>query len=335
MRLWLAIVCLFAVAATSHPAAAGPARIAVVAIDITGDAAPELREQVHAALQKGIQTAGGEPVSFDMVRTATEFRPELIGCTSITCLEALTELVNVERFVRAQIEADGATYSIQVQLLEASANGGVRRGSKDTCAVCTVTDLAEHIVEQTIAVLDDSQAATATVRISTDPAGATLREGDAVLGVSPLVSELPSGEHTIIAELPGYLPAEQRITVTASGDTVQDFQIIFTSLPPIDPEKGNKGSALKWVALGAGGLLFITGAVLIAIDGNQSCGDSAAACPEVYNTLLPGLLSIGAGVGLGGAGGWLWYQESKDKKAVSAGVAPTRGGMTARLAVTF
>jgi formylglycine-generating enzyme required for sulfatase activity len=63
---------------------------------------------------------------------------------------------------------------------------------------------------------------TAHVTLASEPAGAEVREGESVLGVTPLTVELASGAHRLRFVLPRYTPAELALDVRAGQDMAPD-----------------------------------------------------------------------------------------------------------------
>lgn len=78
---------------------------------------------------------------------------------------------------------------------------------------------------------------------------------------------------------------------------------------------------------------LVTGGILIGLDGRCATDAPAGggACADVYDTKLAGLVSLGAGVALGGAATYLWLRSRGPKRAapISAIVTPHRIHITA------
>ncbi|RMH36333.1 MAG: hypothetical protein D6689_22660 [Deltaproteobacteria bacterium] len=104
-----------------------------------------------------------------------------------------------------------------------------------------------------------------------------------------------------------------------------------------DDSGGSGRRKLAGVAFALGGIGAIAGGVLIARDGEPNCPDSNARCPEVYDTLVPGIGVSAAAAVLLGAGVYLWVTADDDGEGggARAGIAPTRGGAEAFVTVRF
>ena len=98
MRVALCL-CLVALAT---PALAGERpRVALLELQIEGDAPPEVRAELEKNLAGGLYLAGFEVVRLAEVQKKLRAAPELAGCTSTNCLERIGSLVNARRFARA------------------------------------------------------------------------------------------------------------------------------------------------------------------------------------------------------------------------------------------
>lgn len=168
------------------------------------------------------------------------------------------------------------------------------------------------------------------------PNAKVLLDGKQVATGSETLSNIPSGSHVVRAELDGYNPAEQPVTVRANGST----QLNLTLTPmtgaanPVDPTKPPKepkepkqgvgkkvaGGAALAVGLGVGGVgaamysgarsAYLNSYAPLYNEGNCGPDSSGPADPEtceqaqgVYDTEVAG--PYRAGIGLMVAGGAL------------------------------
>jgi serine/threonine protein kinase len=77
----------------------------------------------------------------------------------------------------------------------------------------------------------DSTTASGTLTVNSVPPGADLSVNGVPVGSAPrAVTDLPEGEHVLLAELPSYAPVERTITVGEDGD--DDVTLILQPLPP-------------------------------------------------------------------------------------------------------
>lgn len=340
-----ATVCLILL---SLVAAAHADKIAIIEIEISGDAAPELAAPVAGSIATGLAAEGAEVVTLEDVRVALRDTPELVGCTSTTCLARIGEKLGASRFVRATIDGTGAAYSLVLFLMSADETDGIVKRVDELCAGCTVTEVNELATKTAARLLSEDAPAGLAVVIATAPPGANILVDGNSVGTSPYTGRLAPGPHTVSARLDGYLETQKQVTVTANATAAQNFELSLTPAPaiPEQPERGPRYRVWKWVA-GSGAVVWLaSGIALIAIDGNQTCdralvdvpggGQVQGQCPEVYDTALAGVLSVGVGVGLGAASGWMFYKDHQTQTAVpSASIRPTHGGGVATLRWTF
>jgi hypothetical protein len=313
--------------------------IAVIAVELTGDAAPELRGQLQQSLAKGIAAAGHQPVGLDRVRRAIGDRSELIGCTSTTCLQRIGELVEAQRFLRARVDGVGAAYTIEIELLAARPGSAVERRVEQSCTVCTITELNRMVAETATEVLTARGDEPVPIVIDSEPSGATVHIGGEPLGVTPLAIALAPGAHTVRVTHEGR-HAEKRVEVAAGSDGPQRFELVLPpKLSPADDARPYR--TWKWVAAGGSAAAVVTGAYLIAIDGDGTCTleMDQRQCPREYGTLAGGLLTVAVGAGLGATSVYLFLRDRDhgrvDERSPAAAIVPTRGGAMASFGLRF
>jgi hypothetical protein len=190
--------------------------IAVIDVEIAGDGAPELRQPIQQAISKALTDTGLKVTNLPTTLKAIKNVPELIGCSSTTCLERIYELVPTHRFVRAVITASGATYMIRLELLSPLDEESVVNTVEESCEVCTLADLNEVTATATNKLLGpDTGTKDLPVRIATDPPGALISVDDVDVGNSPVDTTLTLGPHRVVAELKGHANSEKTIEVLA------------------------------------------------------------------------------------------------------------------------
>lgn len=321
-------------------------KIAIIGIEVVGDAAPELSAQLARSTATGLEAEGAQVVSLEDVRVSLRSSQELIGCASTACLQRVGELVGASRFVRAKMESIGAAYTVELILMSAGEGDGVVKRIEDTCTACTVTELNELATKTAARLL--SEPARSAVVIATVPPGANVLVDGESVGESPYTGTLAPGDHTVVARLDGYGVGEKQIKVLAGTPEAQDFVL---SLPPSaaigdEPERTRSYKLWKWVAAGGAVVWIGTGIALVAIDGNQTCDGELVSvpgsdpvrrqCPDLYDTRLTGVLSLGVGLGLGALSGYMFYKDHQAAEAgPSANLSATRGGGIATLRWKF
>lgn len=276
------------------------ARHAVVAIEIRGDADPQLRAQVEAGIASGVERAGATVIAFDDVQAALADKPALQGCVSTTCLAQIGALVDAREFVTAAVSASGANYDVELARLDA--DGNTRRRTA-TCTVCTITELAELVADRVHDLITATAGGPQPVTIDSRPGGARLTIPGLGAHPAPWHGELAPGTHVIEARLDGHATARQEITLDDTGEE-QRFEIL---LAPVDVSPWRRRT--RWAVAGAAAAAIIGGVVLLALDGDPTCDVDGVTCPEVYGTGGAGLGLSVLGVVAGGTAGWMFWTD--------------------------
>ncbi|HET6614103.1 MAG TPA: PEGA domain-containing protein [Kofleriaceae bacterium] len=314
-------------------AGSGDRTVAILEIALSGDAAPELRNQIVASVADGLRDGGIDVISRDKVRAALDEAPDLAGCTSTTCLSRLGEMVGTERFVRGDVRATGAAYTVTLELLDASGEPSVIGQVTDACTVCTMTDLSRRI-RGAAEKLASGGGSSAPVEITSQPTGATLTIDGQPAGATPYFGDLSAGEHAIGATLPGYRAATESLAIRAGETEPQKLALELSREPSAQKDAFDYGT-WKWVT-GAGAVAAMaTGIILVKMDGDGTCDLSGPQrqCEDLRSTMAPGIVSIGAGLGLGVLSGWMFYRDREQTATVAVG--PEAGGASAQVTVRF
>lgn len=119
--------------------------------------------------------------------------------------------------------------------------------------------------------LQDNPPADARVTIDGAPAPVTS---------APRTIELDPGEHVILASSPTSNPSETKVQLVegAEAPVIVTLTPLVATAPPPPPPAAKRNNTLAYVALGAGGVLLVTGVALLLVrEGDIS--DIEAACP--------------------------------------------------------
>jgi PEGA domain len=324
----------WAPAATAGEAAAPPDTYALIAIDIAGDAAPELKNAIAQSVVRGLAQAGSGHVGFDVVEQALRAKPELVGCTTTTCLARLGAVVGADRFLTAHVETAGAAYKIELTAL--TADGPVAR-AQGACEVCTLEELSELITKKTAELVSARPSQPVAVTLATSPGGghvAVSRPGAQgalrPVGKSPASVSLPPGTYLVEVRLAGYSVLRKSITVSDSGEP-QSFDLTLSQQAE---HHGHRPFRMwKWVTGGVAVAALVAGAIELGYDGNGTCGTPP--CPKVYDTTAAGIGFLAVGVVAGGAGGWMFWRDHKDAHHVRGALALTPHGASAALSIDW
>jgi hypothetical protein len=311
---WLAPALVAALGAAA--AAETRPRVAVLELAIEGDAEPELRPQLLLRLEGAVRGAGFDVVGRDEVAAKLRTSRALVGCTSTACLARVGALVNAKRFIKARVEASGAAFTIELELLGADAPGGQIRRLERACPVCTLSEVNDRVGRAVVELITGRQPELRAVKLVVDtrPAGASVSCDDSLLGIAPVEVELEPGEHLCRATLPvGYLPAERREVVAPDSPA----RIVLTleaeaSRAPVavaEAQPTRRYGTWKWVAAGGAGAAVVGGVTLLAIDGHGVDCAPGATCRSVYSTRDAGIALVAAGAALGALAAWLFLSD--------------------------
>ncbi len=169
---------------------------------------------------------------------------------------------------------------------------------------------------------------------------------------TPRRIELDPGEHVVQASSPTSQPSENKVTLAEGGEV--EFTVSLGAKAPVVPlppppqaEPEHRNDTLAFVALGAGGVLLVSGIVLLGIRGGDisdiksACGDSGSACPASRKDDLQskhdqaqlfGPLGVGLGIvglAVAGTGAYLLLRPSPKAEAQPTGAPapPANGGL--------
>jgi hypothetical protein len=309
--------------------------VALIALEISGDGPPELRQQLQQHISEGLFAEGQTVTDLEQTLVLLKDTPELIGCSSTACLERIAEVLGAQRFVRAVVTASGATYELKLELLSTSEDQPVLNSVQDSCAVCTIAELNTLAADLARKLLLPNTDQRLSVRIATEPPGANIVIDGVEAGESPLDTTLKIGLHKVVATMEGHTSSEKKIEVQADGSDQQRFELLLPKIMIIERTKPEHYGVFKWGALGASGALLVLGGILVAIDGDPSCDDGSSSCPELRDTMTGGIISISGGVLMGAASGWMFWRESTTRPKKSLSVQATAGGAIGGYSFTF
>jgi hypothetical protein len=307
-------------------------RAAVIELSIGGTAAPELRAQLERHLSTGLAAGGFDAVGREAVAARLRTRPDLVGCSTTSCLETIGSLLGVDRFVRGRVEAQGAAYTVRLELLSGDR---VVRSVERTCPVCTLSE-ARQLVENAGADLGPKNPNLVSIVVTTEPPGLTVFIDEESRGPAPFELSLPPGRHLFHVLVDGRPAPDQVVEVTPGPEGRPLAVTLRAPPPPVTPpavvpvtptdEGPPRWAIWKVTALGAGSAFLLGGIILFAIDGNEvDCADGRP-CRLLRETTALAVTSTLVGVGLLGLGGWMIYDDAVRGPRAAAGILPRRGG---------
>ena len=303
--------------------------MAVIRFEITGDAPPMLRGQVSAALQKRFSKHGIELIGRGRVIAQLRRDPNLVDCTSRSCLQQIGKKLRTTAFLKVRLEASGPSYRLELTMVtESGQRERVRRGE---CDVCTLSELSELIGSRC-----DQLIANPAVKVTilSEPAGAEIFIGNQARGYAPLEADLEPGTYKVRASRAGYADVEQTVRLVAGGEQTQRVRLrMVRSVARSAPEISRPYRTWKWMA-GVGAIVgFGLGTTLLVLDGNCTSDPVAPAleCPSVIETTMGGVISVASGVVLAGATWFMFRTDRRHRARVSVGTA----GQSAKAVLTF
>lgn len=315
---------------------AKPGKVALVALEISGDGAPELRTQLASSVVAGLVKAGVDAVELPDVLESLANAPELIGCISSTCLARIGDRIGADGFVRGRVFAEGANYTVALELYNRTE---LVNKLELPCTVCTINELNKLTSETASRLVADASDNPVQVVIRSEPSGADLTIDGLKRGAAPFEGPLPPGPHFVVAELSGVGTVRQRIEVTTDGAGEPIVLRIAPRLEaspdePVDHDERRFG-AWKWVTAGVAAAGIATGIALVALDGRPTCNGDGRVCRDLRDTALSGWITLGVGVAAGVATGWMFYRDSQTDRSATLSVVPNARGAAAMVDIRF
>jgi hypothetical protein len=282
--------------------AAAQQRAAVVEVRPEDGAGPE----VAAAIASELTTRLGPGTLGPAELTARlRTRRELRGCTSAPCLDKTAALAGAQRLVGGTVRRDGSSLRLDVWVYDPAAHASVT--GKSSCTGCPPKDLAAAALREALD-RDQKRFVPATIVLSSQPTGATVRLDGKASGLTPVRLRVPAGSHGLVIAKEGFVG--QTRDFDAEGSETLDLHFNLQPEPRPGPWPG-----YKWLALGGAIVAASLGGVLIAIDGDEvgfserTVGDDRILERETRDTKTVGIVSLGVGVALGATSGTLWWSE--------------------------
>ena len=293
-----------------------------------GTAAPELRAHLERSLAAGLTAGGLDPVGREAVVARLRGRPDLADCSSTSCLEQIGALLGLDRFVRGSVEAQGASYTVQLELISGDR---VVRSVERTCRVCTLAEVRE-LVEHAGADLGPKNPNLVSVMVTSEPPGLAVSVDGEARGNAPFELSLPPGRHLfrvaagadVVVEV-APLPEGRPLAVTLRAPPPPAPTLPPPIAAPVD-ESPPRWAVWKVTALGAGGAFLLGGIVLFAVDGDEVDCAEGRPCRLLRETTALAITSTVVGAGLLALGGWMIYDDASRRPRAAAGFVPRPGG---------
>lgn len=320
-RVLAAILCC---AGVVMPAAAhAEAKVVVLPLEFAGNVVPVDQDVLGQRLLTGLKGTGMALIEGESVRKALAGQR---GPCGEACRRALAGTLEGRYVVGGRVEGEHEVYRIELWLADGYSGKTLVQAPR-RCDICGITELATtmDLAASTLhAKLEALAGNPARFQVRTVPPGAMVYvDGDAV-GNAPRELQLTAGEHEIAAEAEGYEQARRTVVAVEGASERVDLQL--------EQDTGRLWwRRAGWIAMGAGLAATVAGAVLIAIDGKETdctaTSDRTNVCDKLRNTVVPGAISLGAGIAAIGSGLYLLltHQQPAERRALT--VVPQGAGL--------
>lgn len=295
------------------PPAAGSIDIAVPPPVVTsGEVPPHRLEPVSPRVVESVELLEG-------VEVEAVAGPLDITCTASDCLRAVAG-AKATHVMRTEIEARDGDYDLRLSLIEI-ATGAVVASAAGGCDLCTDADISEMVTRTATRLRDPILALhdqPAVLVVNGLPAEAEVSIDGEVVGTAPLQQSVEPGRHQLVVAAPGH-ESQSQAWVAESGTTFEfDYE-----LRVLERSKSKRGMRVAgWTLFGLGLAGIGGGAGLTALHNRPhkpSCPggetDPNGRCPDMYDTLGPGIGVMGAGLLVAAAGATLVAIDAKRRRA--------------------
>jgi hypothetical protein len=246
--------------------------------------------------------------------------------------------------LHVSVDEDARDYAISFELFDASGTSVAK--AESSCDICAETEAAAQTGRELAAFLAaNATAAGTSVRITSEPSGATVLIDGTEVGTTPYEAAIEPGTHSVAVRHDGY-DASSREMEAATGKTSEMHLDLVGRAPSKPGRKQEPNPNVRrgawiggWVGIGVGIALLTTGIALLAVDGNDiksDCGganiDAFGNCKYRYETTGGGAAATVLGLAFAGAGTGLvvWARPKKNGAHLKAHLAPTRVGLSLR-----
>jgi hypothetical protein len=200
---------------------------------------------------------------------------------------------------------NGTDLDLAVELVDAKTTSVIARveGQCDMCGAAEATELIASLGTALSRRAELQTQAPPTLRVVSDPPGATVMLDGAVIGATPLEIPASSGEHVLRISHAGRV--EQTRTIDLVDGVTESVAVTLAHASTAPAARRTKRWALGWAAAGTGALGMTIGAALIGIDGRPirskctgSNVDGDGTCRWNHSSMVPGVVLGTIGVGL-------------------------------------
>lgn len=257
-----------------------------------------------------------------------------LGCDSASCLSEIASALDVDRLISGSIDKVGSSYFIVVTEIDARTVEPLARVQgrlplDEDQLVSGVEKLARELLAKSGSAPVRTDGTGGAIMVSTAPAGAKVIVAGEEKGVTPMRLEgMPPGTHKITIAAQGFAPVEMDVPVFKEKVTEVGGAIGGAGITPAELEEYEAARSSNdlwgWVKLGSGAICAPLGCCMTI--GTVSNAGSVGV-PTAVGVGVCSLVTLGAGLGLCGWGGWdFWNPPQKpgsDKHQIT--IAPPAG----------
>jgi hypothetical protein len=274
-----------------------------VGVVVTGEPTmqPALVKQIETWLKKNGHTVVAVALPSDAINTLVDcFVIEDEGCARGVIDKRGRAKVII--YARVDVQAGGdldRTVTVSTHWFE---KGQKPFSQRKFCERCVEATLRTTVDELMVALTKAAPQSNGKILLTSNPAGAICAIDGKPVGNTPLDHDLAPGPHEVTVTRDRHETETRFVTIKAGQVTKLDVALAAA--------KPKSGRVLPVIAIGIGGALIATGAVMFAID-----EDKGAAQPTEIRNSGPS----GVGIGLAGVavavGGVVWFKMSGKRES--------------------
>ena len=254
------------------------------------------------------------------------------GCSEADCMTEAVASGRARGVLVTAITVAGSDYRLRAEIR--GGDGAVLSTREGSCEICTYGEAAETLrglvaeAASEVGPAPEPVASTGTMRVTSDPAGATVVIDGATVGTTPYEGQLSPGPHTVEVQKAGHAAQSRQVDVIAGDTAAVEMDLVRKggSLSPRTTE------IIGWSAIGVGAVALISGIALLAIDENpvkDNCSgahvDADGDCEFRYDTLTGGVVLTVTGVAAAatGAGLVVYVRKNEGRQPAKLAITPT------------
>lgn len=251
-------------------------------------------------------------------------------CAADACFREAMSGTSAAAVVLLTVDQQDNVYRFGLEA-RSTATGERLASVEDVCEICGLEEVAE-LVELRAAALGErlDRPEVGTLRITSDPPGATVMVDERSVGATPIELALPVGPHAVRVEKSGFLMDSKAVDVRSGVDDDLRFRLVVV---PTKDKSARRWFTVGGVSLGLGLVGVGAGIPLLLLDGKPYTSDCRADplgnCANLYGTMGAGAALTTAGV-IGLGAGTAMVLIGRKRRTRSTEIQPTAGGLAVR-----